>query len=70
MDLALSLSFIDLIMACVTSCNMSIIWNSEPISSFSISPSLRQGNPISPYLFVFCMERLSHLINFDVDKKL
>lgn len=30
---------------------------------------IRQGDPISPYVFVMCIERLFHLINGEVRDK-
>ncbi|XP_050207419.1 uncharacterized protein LOC126656837 [Mercurialis annua] len=48
---------------CISSPSMSIIWNGNTTKSFSPSCGIRQGDPISPYLFVLCIERLAHLIN-------
>lgn len=59
--------WIDLIMNCVSNVSTSIIWNGEPLPEFSPQRGLRQGDPLSPYLFVLCMERLSHLINNKVE---
>lgn len=56
-------SLIDLIMDCICSPHISLIWNGEVTESFSPSRGIRQGDPLSPYLFVLCMERLSILIN-------
>ena len=49
-------------MSCVTSTRISILFNGGTLDPFIPTRGLRQGDPISPYLFILCMEFLEHLI--------
>ena len=60
-------AIVNLIMFCVTSSSLSILWNSGKLPSFVPTRGLRQGDPMSPYLFILCMEGLSALIRNEVD---
>jgi len=55
-------SLVKAIMSCVTSCTLNILWNGKPSETFQPSRGVRQGDPLSPYLFVAGMDRLSQLI--------
>ncbi|XP_072087303.1 uncharacterized protein [Arachis hypogaea] len=48
--------------------NLSILWNGNRLDSFQPRRGLRQGDPISPYLFILCMERLACFISKQVDE--
>lgn len=59
---------INLIMACVTSSSLAILWNENRLPNFNPKKGLRQGDPISPYLFVLCMKILACFISHRVSK--
>lgn len=42
-------------------------WNGERADFFKPHRGICQGDPISPYLFVICMDKLSHMIMEAID---
>ena len=52
---------------CISTASFSVLFNGSPTGFFPSSKGLRQGNPLSPYLFVIGMEALSCLINRAVE---
>jgi hypothetical protein len=54
---------ISLIMFGISASSNTILWNGSKTEAFSPARGLRQGDPLSPYLFVLCMERLGAMIS-------
>ena len=54
--------WVQLMMLCITTTSYSILINGEPHGEISPTMGLRQGNPLSPYLFLMCTEGLHGLI--------
>ena len=52
-------SLITLIMNMLSSTRYNILWNGTPLPEVVPSRGLRQGDPLSSYLFILCLERLS-----------
>ena len=55
--------WVDLIMLCISSMSYSIIVNGEACGNISPSRGIRQGDPLSPYLFLLSAEGFSALIH-------
>lgn len=50
-------------MKCINSVNFSILLNGLPTDKINPTMEIRQGNSLSPYLFILCANILSNLIN-------
>ena len=57
----------DLIMMCVTTVSYFVKINGKPKGHIVLSRGIRQGDSLSPYLFLLCAEGLSTLIKKEVE---
>ena len=55
--------WISLLMVCVTTTSYSILVNGEPKGMIIPTHGIRQGDPLSPFLFLLCTEGLHGLIS-------
>ena len=53
---------IEIIMSCISTISTSILFNGEVLEPIYPSRGTRQEDPLSPYLFILCMEYLGQLI--------
>lgn len=59
---------VNLIMSCIQTASMRVAWNGQLSDVFYPLRGARQGDPLSPYIFVLCMERLGQLIQYEVQE--
>ncbi|CAJ2637732.1 unnamed protein product [Trifolium pratense] len=53
--------------ACIFNSSMSVLVNGSPTEDFKVGKGLRQGDPLSPFLFLIAAEGLTGMVNKAVD---
>ncbi|XP_071713183.1 uncharacterized protein [Rutidosis leptorrhynchoides] len=62
--------WLSLIRACLNSTSISILVNGSPTHEFTPQRGVRQGDPLSPYLFIIAVEGLNSLIKHAIESNL
>lgn len=57
--------WLEMMMACVSSVNYSICYNSQETDRFTPTRGIRQGGPLSLHVYLLCAEAFSSLLLFE-----
>lgn len=67
-DIGFNNDWVRNIMHYIETTRMYVLWEGMNLDWFKPDRGIRQGDPISPYIFVLCIERLSHMITEVVNR--
>lgn len=62
-------TFLHWIKLCVNTVSFQVLINGSPSAPFEAGNGVIQGEPLSPFSFIICLEALSRLINYGVKEK-
>lgn len=62
------LALVNLIMLCVTTVSFSFLLNGSRFGSLTPNRGIRQGDPLSPYLFICCVEAFIQMVDKEVGR--
>ena len=66
----LSMDLVELIMSYISSVSTSVLFNGGILEPIQPSRGIKQGDPLSPYIFIMCIEFLGQLIEGKCIEKL
>ena len=69
LKIGFSAKWVDLAMQGMSSSSYSVLINGEPWGFISPSQGIKQGDSLSPYLFLFCVKGLSALLRKPLKQK-
>lgn len=70
LKMGFAIPWVNLILKCIKSVAYSLRINHSIVGTIKPSSGLRQGDPLSPYLFVLCAQGLSSILNKTVQSRL